>query len=292
MPTKTNVTAERLRKAREAADLNAALAGYANHQHRRNFSPITTREHRTKIRALAMGLDADLFDATTEDIETWLDGRGITPQTRVTYISVFATFMRWCITNGLTNNKGALGLVKPKLPRRLPRPMPDDDILAALENANPRMRCILVLAALEGLRAKEVAMLRVEDVDWYGHKLMVEEGKGGKPRVVPLHEEAGTALRALPLPRAGWVFVKSNGDHLSPRTISMYVSRFMRSVGSGCTLHQLRHWFGTKTYESSRDLRLVQELMGHSSPVTTAGYAAITPGARSTEIVNGLALPH
>lgn len=49
---------------------------------------------------------------------------------------------------------------------------------------------------------------------------------------------------------------------------------FLASLGIDATAHHLRHWFGTKTYEACRDLRVVQELMGHASPVTTAGYAA------------------
>lgn len=48
----------------------------------------------------------------------------------------------------------------------------------------------------------------------------------------------------------------------------------MHDCGFPETLHQLRHRFGTGTYHATRDLRVVQELMGHSSPVTTAGYAA------------------
>lgn len=49
-------------------------------------------------------------------------------------------------------------------------------------------------------------------------------------------------------------------------------------MGIAATAHQLRHWFGSQLYAKTRDLRMVQEMLGHSSPTTTAIYAAFNPG--------------
>jgi len=72
--------------------------------------------------------------------------------------------------------------------------------------------------------------------------------------------------------------------------VSQHGSQFFESIGVDCTMHQLRHWFGTKTYRECQDLRTVQELMGHASPVTTAIYTAISP-TRARAAVDALALP-
>lgn len=67
------------------------------------------------------------------------------------------------------------------------------------------------------------------------------------------------------------------GRPLAPYAISRLVSVWLRGVGVDATGHQLRHWFGTRVYAASRDLRVTQEVMGHGSPVTTAGYARWSP---------------
>jgi len=56
--------------------------------------------------------------------------------------------------------------------------------------------------------------------------------------------------------------------------ISHVANRHLAECGAGCTLHQLRHRFGSVLYQQTRDLRMVQELLGHADPATTAGYAA------------------
>jgi integrase len=56
--------------------------------------------------------------------------------------------------------------------------------------------------------------------------------------------------------------------------MSREIREFLGNLGIDATAHQLRHWFGTNIYAASRDIRLTQELMGHASPITTAGYVA------------------
>ncbi len=87
-------------------------------------------------------------------------------------------------------------------------------------------------------------------------------------------------LQAYGLPRRGPVFMMF--DNLGRRTsrpitasrVSAACGAYLAEAGTGATLHQLRHYFATALYQSSRDLRLVQEALGHSSPNVTAVYAA------------------
>ena len=60
----------------------------------------------------------------------------------------------------------------------------------------------------------------------------------------------------------------------TPHTVSRLSNEHLHACGLPATLHQLRHRFGTETYRYKRDLRMVQDLLGHADPATTAGYAA------------------
>ena len=83
-------------------------------------------------------------------------------------------------------------------------------------------------------------------------------------------------LRTAGLPHNGWVFRRRDGGHgpNAPWTVSHLANQHLADCGADATLHQLRHRFGSSLYKETRDLRLVQDLLGHRSPETTAGYAA------------------
>jgi site-specific recombinase XerC len=72
--------------------------------------------------------------------------------------------------------------------------------------------------------------------------------------------------------------------------VSQLANQHLHACGSAATLHQLRHWFGTETYRARRDLRVVQELLGHASPMSTAGYAAYDQ-ADQVAVVSALPVP-
>jgi integrase len=167
--------------------------------------------------------------------------------------------------------------------------MPDADVARALAGAPPRVRSILALAALAalaGLRASEIALLDRADVldSAVPPVLLVMDGKGGHQRVVPLAVELVEVLRADGLPASGPLFAKRDGRPIHRARVSGLASEYLRELGVTGTLHSLRHWFATELYRQSNDLRLVQEMLGHASPSTTAGYAAWSPGKAATVI--------
>jgi integrase len=140
---------------------------------------------------------------------------------------------------------------------------------------------MLLFAALAGLRAGEIARLRRDAIrdDLDPPVLIVEDGKGGRQRVVPLHPELVAVLSELP--SRGWLFGRYDGQagHIPPHLVSHLCNRALRDAGTSSTLHTLRHRFATKVYANTLDLRTTQELLGHASPTTTAQYAAWTPAA-------------
>jgi integrase len=79
------------------------------------------------------------------------------------------------------------------------------------------------------------------------------------------------------LPQRGWwCWPRIDGQPgpNQPHRVSQLLNDYLHAHGISETPHQLRHWFGTTTMAASHDLRIVQELLGHASPSTTAGYVA------------------
>ena len=220
-----------------------------------------------------------LHDLTACELEEWWESLNVSAGTRNVYLAHLAGFYRWAIRTRKRDEDPTALLVRPRQPRHLPRPIADDRLRYALREAEPPLDAWLALAAYMGLRAHEIAMLCGDDLE--GGSLLVRDGKGGRQRVLPLHHEV---LRRLGTVDRGPLWTNTRGGVLTANTVSHRANRYLHDLGIPETLHQLRHWFGTNVYRTSRDLRLTQELCGHASPVTTAGYAAWDPSAAAAVV--------
>lgn len=235
---------------------------------RRNYRTTTIRQIDMALHGWERWLNSrrtPLDRATERDVHEWIASRGrngqpLSPRSRYSSISILHNFYAWAELNDPTQR-----MRRPKLPRLLPRPIRRDDLEHALAQASPTMRAWLALMGFGGLRCMEVAGLLAQDVTVDSIRVT---GKGGHERVVPTHPRIAAALAALDLPQRGRLWRRS------PQYVSTAVSAHLRACGLSDTAHALRHYYGTAVYRVSRDLRLTQTLMGHASPVTTAGYAA------------------
>jgi site-specific recombinase XerD len=166
----------------------------------------------------------------------------------------------------------------PRRRRRLPvapKAAEVDALLGLLEGAGPlalRNRALLELVYSAGLRSAEAVGLDLQDVD-FEQELVHVRGKGGKERAVPLGEEAAYWLSrylrdARPLLAAGAndaVFLSARGRRLDTSTLRRLTPN----------PHKLRHAFATHLLEGGADLRVIQELLGHSSLSTTQIYSHV-----------------
>ena len=268
---------------------------YMLHLRRRGLTQ-ATRETYLKILKGYLATHQDLTLVTPNSIEGWLDDRRVGPRTRYSYISAIQGYHRWLLETGRAEADPSAYVVKPKLPRRLPRPARTDDLVDAMEHAPLRMRAWLALGAYSGLRCMEIAGLRVEDVrlDLVPPSLLLHATKGGKDRLVPLAEEVIAALDAYGVPIAGAVFPPLDvyghprKGHLGAHYVSEQISLYLHGRGINATAHQLRHWFGTEMYRLTHDLKLVAELMGHAQVTTTASYCALRPSREAIEALRTL----
>jgi len=263
------------------------IARYLEHCERRGLRPTYVAEVRITLRRVEIVVGR-LETATAEQIEGWWNDLDVGPGGRIAYAAHVSGFYGWLVWERLRVDDPTARLIRPRQPRKLPRPIKDDELRRAFALADGPMGAWLALAAYAGLRSCEIATVHREDVDDDLDALIVRDGKGGKQRIVPLHPEVSSRLAALPMPDTGPLFVDSRGEPLKANTVCAYANRFLhKTVGTPATLHQLRHWFGTRLYRTSTDLRLCQEMLGHASPTTTARYTAWSP-ERAAGFVNAL----
>lgn len=233
------------------------------------------------LHRLAGWLRVGLLEATPAVLASWTATyAGRAPATIAVYTSHTREFYAWLESTGQLVPSPAAGLPVPRIGRRLPRPVPEADAMAAVRAAPPRVRAWLALAGWAGLRCCEIA--GVQRIHVHDHAtppiLLVprENAKGRRERIVPLSpwvlDQLRPHLRAAP---RGYLFPKRDGSGpVTPAAVSVITGLYLREHGIPASAHMFRHRFGSRLYQQTHDLRQVQELMGHASTRSTEGYVA------------------
>lgn len=262
------------------------------HLKARNLRPNTIIARRDHLRRLAHALDAELDEtllaATRDDLLEWqMSMSHLSPNYRSNATAHVRAFYRWAMQAELLDRDPSITLASVRTPQTLPRPIGEGDLDMAIRCAPDRVRCMLVLAAYEGLRACEIAGLIRQDVlDSGDPPVLFVTGKGGRQRVIPLSERSLMELRMHGLPARGFIFPRGDGQvgGNSPARVSQLCSQYLHEMGISDTLHSLRHRFGSQMYAVSSDLRMTQEVLGHATPSTTAGYVAWSSAAAAVAV--------
>lgn len=259
------------------------LSEYRRALERRGLMPGTVQQRLGKLRSFERWLERPLFSAEREDVERFLDARKVGSRTRYCWLSHLSCYYRWAIDEGHATSDPTARIMRPRLRRTLPRPMADGDLAMALEAAHPVMRAWLALAAYGGLRCAEIAALNADDL-MFAESLLRLHGKGGKERIVPMHPFVAETLRRAGVPRRGALFRRPRGGRYPAAMVSREGSLYLHDLGIEATLHQARHWYATNCLRACRDLRVVQELLGHASPTTTAIYTQFSQVAAAEAV--------
>lgn len=231
---------------------------------------------RNHLRYAARELGGEPGTVTGEQLLQWTASKGWQPATRRSYRQTLRSFYSWAVRTGRLEASPAEQLPPVKVPRRSPRPASEDAFRAALAAADPQLQAAILLAGVCGLRRSEVARVRREHVerDLLGWALRVA-GKGGHVRMVPLPDELAALVLAAPL---GWLFPSPArpGRPLTPEHLGKLVSDVLPA---GVTMHALRHRCGFVSYDGTKDIRAVQELLGHANLDTTMLYTYVPPAS-------------
>ncbi|MEA2272158.1 MAG: integrase/recombinase XerC [Solirubrobacteraceae bacterium] len=223
-----------------------------------------------------------------------LSERRVAPATLARKLAALRGLFRSLREHGVIVASPADLLPSPKRPSRLPTVLKPADVASLLDRIpastplEARDRALFELAYAAGLRAEELVDLNADSVDFDAEQVRVE-GKGGKTRFVPAGEDALRSLtryleRARPALVAGdgdpALFLSKSGRRLSTSDVRRRLRSWATKVGSvgALTPHALRHSFATHLLEGGADLRVIQELLGHSSISTTQVYTRVESG--------------
>ncbi len=215
----------------------------------------------------------------------YLHREGLGGKSLQRWLSSLRSFFQFCIRRGWMKNNVADGISAPKSPKRLPKTLDVDQTaqFVAVEGddfINKRDRALLELIYSSGLRLAEVTSLNVNDIDW-GDAMLTVTGKGRKTRVLPIGSMAMAALKDWLVARKQYtqdseaaLFTTQRGGRISHRAVQMRMQQLSSTQGMDKPIHphMLRHSFASHMLESSGDLRLVQELLGHENISTTQIY--------------------
>ena len=252
----------------------------------RRFSAETQRNYLRDVGRLASFLGRSPDTASVEDLRRFQIAQqeaGLGVPTMNAIVSA----LRFFFIHTIDRPDLARKLVRLRYPRSLPNVLSPDEVRRLLGATV----CLKHLAALSvaygaGLRAAEVASLRVGDVDSTRMLLRVERGKGGRDRNAMLSADLLALLREWwveghrqgILHREGWLFPGQSWDRpISTRQIHRIVVEAARAaeISKRVGPHTLRHSFATHLLEDGVDIRVIQVLLGHAKLDTTALYAKV-----------------
>jgi integrase/recombinase XerD len=276
-----HLTVERGLSAHTVAAYRRDLARYATFLRDRGLTDVREVDERLVTSYVA-----------SVSASTYGDGRAYRATSVVRALSSVRAFHRFLLREGLVARDPTAAVVRPKLPRSLPKPLSVDDVARLLAQpdrsaAGLRDRAVLETLYGAGLRVSELVGLDVDDVDLEEGSVRAL-GKGGKERDVPLGRYARDAITAYltrvrpglakPRSRSALFLNRRNGGRLTRQGITGILQQHASAAGIGKKVspHTLRHSFATHLLEGGADVRVVQELLGHASVATTQVYTLVT----------------
>ncbi len=195
-------------------------------------------------------------------------------------------FFKWLCANEICSQNPTVTLEQPKIPKKLPKVMTIQEIENILrEDLTKTQRLIIELLYGCGLRVSELADLKTNGLDLNAGYLRCS-GKGSKERLVPLGQKAKEALQEYFIHRdfllkqhcldTKNLLISDNGRFLTRQDIYNFIHEQGKKIHKNISPHTLRHSFATHLLENGADLRIVQELLGHSDVSTTQLYTHIS----------------
>jgi integrase/recombinase XerC len=269
------------------------IGAYLDHLSKeRRLSPHTTSNYARDIGALAGFLErgevTEWQRVDSQHVRVFAarsHAAGLDPRSVQRRLSAVRSFFGYLAREGVVSSNPAVDVRAPKAAKRLPGALDVDQINQLLDIKGDdalavRDRAIMELFYSSGLRLAELVGLDRPDIDLADRTVRVL-GKGSKTRVLPVGRKACDAVRTWLHERSGMagveetaLFVGRNGARLTPRAVQLRIAQWARRKGlpSRVYPHLFRHSFATHLLESSKDLRGVQELLGHADISTTQVY--------------------
>jgi len=270
----------------------------------RKLSPKTQTGYIRAVSKLARFLGRSPATATAEDLRLFQLHLVATGTSNLT-INATITALRAFFDITLNRKDVTAKLATVHEPRKLPVVLSVEEVHHMLSAvSSPKYKAALAVAYGAGLRASEVAHLKVTDIDSERMRIYVEQGKGSKDRYALLSPTLLAHLRhwwrigqsQQKMLKGGWLFPGQNPvNPITPRHLNRVLKAAVQLAGieKNVSMHTLRHCFATHLLEQRVDIRIIQVLLGHSKLETTAQYSHVATNVLRETVspLDNLSLP-
>lgn len=216
----------------------------------------------------------------------YLREKDYSPTSVIRKIASLRGFFKWLCSNEMCQFDPTLTIERPKIPQRLPKVMTISEIEEILrKNLTLTEKVIIELLYGCGLRVSELINLKINNFD-LSAKYLTAFGKGAKERIVPIGKMAIKSIKNyLPYREflikqfrldTRYLLITDRGKPFSRQDVYVFIHEQGKKIHKNISPHTLRHSYATHLLENGADLRVVQELLGHSDVATTQLYTHIS----------------
>ena len=257
----------------------------------KNYSNNTLISYIDDLYYFYLSIKKDLNKVVEDDIRDYLEYLNLKKENTSSIrrkISTFKTFYKFLYNNGYMDKKDypMIRIAYPKMEKKLPKFVYYNDLLEIINESykdkdGSRDRLIIEMLYATGVRISELVNIKYEDID-FDNKRIIITGKGNKQRIVYFGDYALEVLdeymRTHDRNKDNYLFTNAKGDKITDRGVRYIIDNIMSklSVKVHVTPHVLRHTFATDMLNNGCDIKVVQELLGHSSLRTTEVYTHVT----------------
>ncbi|HEY5300127.1 MAG TPA: site-specific tyrosine recombinase XerD [Acetobacteraceae bacterium] len=244
----------------------------------------TLLAYRADLEDFAAFAGGSLVDAGADVLQAYLaemHRTGLSGRTAARRLSAMRQFYRFLLTENVRADDPTAAFDSPKLGRRLPKYLTEQEVEALLAAAGPVARAALEVLYATGLRVSEVLSLRGADLA-ADRPVVLVRGKGGRERMVPLSEQAKAAATAMLTARKTdsiWLFPGRDPKRAMTRQgFALLLKQAALKGGiepARVSPHVLRHAFASHMLAHGADLRSLQLLLGHADIATTEIYTHV-----------------
>lgn len=227
-------------------------------------------------------LGRDLAEASQDTVRRWVDhlrGQVI----GASRLGQHYAALKFVYARTLGQPDKVAWITLPKAKAHLPSILARSEIQRLLDGfTSAKYRMFFTLVYATGLRINEARLLETQDIDSMQKVIHVRNGKGGKPRMVPMDGKLYGLLRAYykhEQPAKPWLFTSKSGNPICPETArrALLCAAAASGIGKVVGPHMLRHAFATHLLENGEDLRKIQVVLGHASIQSTQIYTQVSP---------------
>ncbi len=258
-------------------------------KYERKFSENTLLSYEDNLKRFEIFLNGkNIKELTNKDIEAYLVFNDqMAEKSRAHYLTVIKMFFQFLVNEDLLNINPCENIASPKITKKLPTFLTEEEINKLLDlklenDFDYRNKAMLELLYATGLRVSELIDLKFNNVDLENNFLRVM-GKGSKERISPFNEVAKKYLclylnehRNLMLKNkdSEYLFINNHGDKITRQGFFKNLKKLAKEQGitKEISPHTLRHSYATHLLHHGADLRIIQELLGHSDISTTEIY--------------------